>query len=529
MIFIHKYYEEYNYNYNKEFPLEIFIINRKKKNVEKKQHANTSNYVKNNKKDIIFDGSEYFDIKKINDSTKKFEKIQDNYYYSYKYNTLNKNTETPNLFSKNIFDINKKNTQIDKINSEIIYIYYVLYNDFLNNKNNNCLDLYKEFKIFIKQNNYIEIIEKSNIKLSTLYKYMNKCYDLINFITDDIANKYKIIDLFSMLKINIETIYKLNEVCFSKLKDFLKQKYKQYIYDFNNNFNSNNILEKYDNLYIKKICSEIPISYIGSKRNIANKIISLIPFDDNIDKYVELFSGSLCISYIIKIMYPHINITCYENDRFLLNFYFILKNHYNEFILEMYNIMENLKKSNDKKFFLKNIINITNEKLIKNNFNNISLACYYYIINKISFRGTLNYDKENKINIAVNEKRIPMLLKFGDKHKKKLYNYSLFLNKINIININICENYNKILKELDKNTVLYLDPPYYDNNKNNKDRYIDLKNFLDNVFTIGCKWLKSNSCSGYIMELFSSYTNNILKTRNNISNLSRVELLISSF
>lgn len=35
MAFIHKYYEQYNYDYNKEYPLELFIVNRKKKSIKK--------------------------------------------------------------------------------------------------------------------------------------------------------------------------------------------------------------------------------------------------------------------------------------------------------------------------------------------------------------------------------------------------------------------------------------------------------------------------------------------------------------
>lgn len=215
----------------------------------------------------------------------------------------------------------------------------------------------------------------------------------------------------------------------------------------------------------------------------------------------------------------------------------VLKNNYENFIQRLSDILESLNNSNNKIDYLKNIINKTNKKLYNNVSLNLDLACYYYIINKISFRGTLNYDKNNEINITINKNRISMLLKFGEKHKNKLHNYSLFLNKIELVNIDIEKNYREILNNIDEKTLIYADPPYYKDINNNKpysnmfskQQYEQLKIFLDNVYQKGSSWIKSNSFSGYIIDLFKNYKKSIFNTRNNICNSLRTELLISSF
>lgn len=544
-------YEQHKYRYNTEYPLQLFFKYKKKKIILKKKE-NKKSTTKTVNQNLIMEpiiqniDNKYYEnsiniadnyVKKQN-STKKVEKLISNYYDNYKNSMFNNLDNKTNLFEENIYSIKSKCEHICQYNSEIIYTYYNLYNYFLKYiEHQETDDLYKEFKLFIKKNNNICI---ENVKINILYKYMKISYELINGIDDNI-NKDKIISILSMLNINIDILYKLNNDCLYELKKFIKEKYKKEIfYSPNNNFSVNNIKDKFNTKDINKICSKIPISYIGSKRKIANKIISSIFINDNINNYIELCGGSLCISYIIKTLYPHINITVYENDIFLLNFYFVLRNKYNDFIIKLMNIIDELKKTINKEKYIQNIIKLVNKNmkyLNKYNFDNLELACYYYLINKISFRSSLNYDKENKINITINKKRINLLLNFSDKHKNKLQDYSVFLNSINLVGKDICENYNEILNNLDDKTIIYIDPPYYGNKDNyrfyqnnfNKDQYTKLKDFLDNVFKIGCKWIKSNSLSGYIMELFGKYKTNLLNLNNDITNFKRTELLITSF
>lgn len=551
---MNKHLSQYSYHYNTEYPIEMFIKNveiqkngKSKKNkyynaIKSIEHIkNDETIIMNNYCNNIVSNPNFSEKEKKNknQSIKKYEYLKSNYYNSIKYFAIyNSNTDNiKKILNGKINLININNSYIDKYNSEIIYTYYEIYDKFLS-KNYDFQNIYNDFKRFVKDNNIIENILNINITINLLFKRTQKCYNIIIYVIENnIVDKNKIINLFYMSKLNIEILSRLNEESINRLKVFFKNKYEQ---DYNlkcREIDSNNILEKYSSTEIRNICNDIPITYIGSKRKISNKILSSIPFNNNTKKFIDLFGGSLCISYLIKTLYPSIEIIAYENDKLLLNFYNVLKYHYNDFISRLNIVIDGLKKSQDRKTFIKNIVNIINIKLETYFMNSLEIACYYYVINKICFRGVLNYNEQNKISITINDKRICTLLKFSRKHEEKLYKYSIFLNKISLINMNVTQNYNEILKIIDKNTILYADPPYDSDNKRykpyqyifDKNKHMELKIFLDKAFGIGCNWLKNNRFTGYILDLFSRYRSKLLNVKNNICNSSRMDLLITSF
>lgn len=564
MIFQNRFLSSYCYHYNKEYPINMFIKNRKQKKVKNINTQKDANiYFDTNvnslnteikKNDITVSDIRLIDSiisnissntlnveNKKNQSIKSYEKLKKNFYDRFKIFAI-KNLNIKNndkVLDETIASINKNYNHIDRYNSEIIYMYYDIYCKFL--LFNDFKNTYNEFKLFIKKNDIMDSFSDINITVRTLFKKTQKSYIVVKYIIgDNIVNKNKVVNLFYMSKLNIENLSKLNEECIHRLCEFYKNKYTDdNILNLKNiKFDSNDIVEKYNSIDIRKIHNDIPLAYIGSKRKTANKIISTIPFNDNTNKFVELFGGSLCISYLVNFLYPNIEIIVYENDKLLINFYYILKNKYTDFIIRLSNTIDELKKTVDPKKYIKNMVNIINKNLDYIEFTNkVDIACYYYIINKICFRSVLNYNKQNKINVTINEKRIYTLLNFSNKHNEKLYKYSIFLNKITLINMDVTKNYDKILKNLDKNTILYADPPYYSDNKTYKvyqnifgeEQHIELKLFLDKVFQKGCNWLKNNSFTGYVLYLFSYYRNKMLTVNNNICNSTRMDLLITSF
>lgn len=68
--------------------------------------------------------------------------------------------------------------------------------------------------------------------------------------------------------------------------------------------------------------------------NIINQI------DEPINKFVDLFSGSLVLPYIIRNIKPNIKIKCYENNPYLIRFYKYISENVENFILEINNKME---------------------------------------------------------------------------------------------------------------------------------------------------------------------------------------------
>lgn len=123
----------------------------------------------------------------------------------------------------------------------------------------------------------------------------------------------------------------------------------------------------------------------------------------------------------------------------------------------------------------------------------------------------IKYDKHNTLKVTINESRINTLLRFGRKHEEKLYNYSLFLNKI-------------IIHNLDKNRT----KQHYQNIFDEKD-HIGLKNFLDELYNRNYNLIKSNNFTGFIIDLYSRYKKHVVLLKERITNISKKELLISSF
>lgn len=68
----------------------------------------------------------------------------------------------------------------------------------------------------------------------------------------------------------------------------------------------------------------------------ANNIIDIIKrIKRKIYHFVDLFSGSMTIPYIIRTLNKNIKITCYENNPYLISFYNYIQNNLDEFILKL--------------------------------------------------------------------------------------------------------------------------------------------------------------------------------------------------
>lgn len=542
-----KYMYQYKYHYNKVYPIEYFINNeykRKDKRLmkyEKNLKINNCESFMNNKNII---NNESFIDKYIGKNNiyenkskclKKFERLKKNYYNNYKYenNGFFENMEFINF-------INKSNCDINLFHANLIYTYYEIYNKISNNNNSQVYEIKEEFKLIKStiEKYYINVATEDT--LLTFFKKIKKCYNFVNNITCSNINNEIIIKLFSMCNLTIDILYKLNDESLYNFKMFLKEKYL-----FNCKYDNNipkikyiNIKEKHDPKIIKNICNDIPISYLGCKRNSVNKIISKISFSDNINTFIDLFGGSLCVSYVVKTLFPNIKIIIYENNKLITNFYCTLKNNYKHFITRLINILEEIKIKNNKKEYIENIVNKINNELNKVTFSDkILMACYFYILNKVSYLSILKYTKEGNIKVTINQSRIDNLLKFGNIQKNKLHKYSVFLNNVTINNLDVTNNYKKIIGNINENTITYVDPPYdsdnngYKNYQNDftQNNHMSLKNFLQELANKGYNWIKSNNYTGFISELYSGYSQCILKLKERITNINKKEILITNF
>lgn len=118
----------------------------------------------------------------------------------------------------------------------------------------------------------------------------------------------------------------------------------------------------------------------------------------------------------------------------MLNFYNYLKNNVNDFIKEYKEIIKNIKSlDNPYDYICSMLKNI-------NYVDDYKQGLYYYLLLNVSFYGIINYTKKGIIP-TVNKHQLKRFVKkdINDIIFNRLQKFSLFLNTINVYNINIKE------------------------------------------------------------------------------------------
>lgn len=209
-------------------------------------------------------------------------------------------------------------------------------------------------------------------------------------------------------------------------------------------------------------------------------------FPDNIDKYLEIFTGGgSVLLYIIQNYNPKI-IFANDIDDKLINYYQTIKINPQQVIDECMEIKNNY-----------------NYQTFRDIFYNLNrnIASHFFISNKTSFSGLNNnyseqaYDRNFSVNCI-----------------KKINDISNVIQNTNFLNYDFININNDIIDLND--FFIYLDPPYYGNKKNGLygDKGILHKEFNHNElfnwiekYTTNNKIMISYDDSPYIRELYKNY------------------------
>lgn len=203
-------------------------------------------------------------------------------------------------------------------------------------------------------------------------------------------------------------------------------------------------------------------------------------------KLISPFFGGGSFEMFVNNKY---NIQVIANDKFvpLYNFWFQCKNNNKELCEMLYDNMTITK--NDFIEYRQKILDMEN---------NIYKASIYFIINRCSFSGsTLSGG-------------------FSNEASKKRYTKSS-IDKINKLDLHNFEFYNMdfydfINKFDDINNIMFLDPPYYLENKsklygNNGDLHENFDHVkLYNILHNKKNWIMTYNNSSYILELYKNFT-----------------------
>jgi DNA adenine methylase len=239
------------------------------------------------------------------------------------------------------------------------------------------------------------------------------------------------------------------------------------------------------------------VKWVGGKRQIMPSILEFMP--KNIKKYiyVEPFVGGGAVLFNIQPKNAIIN----DYNSELINVYEVIQNNLDELIID-------LKKHNNESEYFYNIRKLDRasdfDKLGK-----VQRASRLIYLNKTCFNGLYRVNNSGEFNSPFGRYKNPNIV--NEPVLKAVSNY-LKSNNIKLLN----SDYEEILKNLDNNSFVYLDPPYHPvSESSNFTGYIQggwnisdqvrLREVCDDLTKRGIKFLLSNSASDFIKDQYNTY------------------------
>lgn len=312
--------------------------------------------------------------------------------------------------------------------------------------------------------------------------------------------------------------------------------------DANKPFDKRSIrLEKSNHIQLKPF-----VKWVGGKGQLVGELEKSIKAcnDKKFTKYAEPFVGGGALLFKILSEYNIDKIFISDINAELINAYNVIRNDVDSLItllIELQNTFLPLDENSRKVFYYKvrdeyNILEL-------NKLSQVKKAALFIYLNKTCFNGLYRVNRKGQFNVPMGSYKKPMIC-----DKENLLNVSQALKKVTIV----CGDYTLSKKFIDKDTLVYLDPPYrpisetssftaYNADLFNDDEQIRLSHFVDYISAMGAKVILSNSNPKNIDEkddffdkLYKDYRINMVEAKRMINSDSNgrgkiKELLICNY
>ena len=248
----------------------------------------------------------------------------------------------------------------------------------------------------------------------------------------------------------------------------------------------------------KKVELKPFIKWVGGKGQLIEQLEKHIPSDGEkvLTKYAEPFVGGGALLFNILSKYNFEEIYIGDINKELVNAYSVVKNSVNELIKKLTKMQLAFVPMNEngRKYYYYNARDRFNS-LILSKDTAIEKASLFIFLNKTCFNGLYRVNKKGQFNVPMGAYKNPTIC-----DEKNLRNVSEALQKVNIV----CADYSFSKDFIDKDTFVYLDPPYRPVSKTasftayNADCFDDneqirLAKFIDEINLSGAKIMLSNS------------------------------------
>ncbi len=288
------------------------------------------------------------------------------------------------------------------------------------------------------------------------------------------------------------------------------------------------------------------LKWVGGKSQLAKKLICKFP--KKIEKYIEPFAGSASMFFCyhpgftdeemcFQLDTPNLpEVMLYDLNPHLINCHKIVRDKVDDLISKLKTLEEehNSKKTiEDATEYYVSIRDMVTEPIT--NLNSIDLASYFVYINKTCFNGIWRVNRKGTNNVPFNQK-----LKIGF-DTKSIYLASRMLSKCHIEH----SSFEKLdIRKSDKETFVYMDPPYYpisktsnftsynSNKVNDMTLLQSLKSFCKKLDIEGIKWMMSNNLTEEVVEEFKDWkiekiqAHRFVKALKNNENREKIEEVV---
>lgn len=274
------------------------------------------------------------------------------------------------------------------------------------------------------------------------------------------------------------------------------------------------------------------VKWVGGKSQLVEQIEKMLPTDGErvLTKYAEpmVGGGALFFSVLSKFNFEELYIGDINAE--LINAYQVVKNDVENLIAKL-NEMQILflpMDENGRKYFY---------YTVREKFNSTTLteetatekAAQFIFLNKTCFNGLYRVNKKGQFNVPMGAYKNPTIC-----DDENLRNIHEALQNVTIV----CGDYSLSKSFIDKETFVYLDPPYrpisdtsgftaYNTDIFDDNEQIRLANFIDEINLSGAKIVLSNSDPKNINEE-DNFFNELYKNYK-INRVERNNLLIKNF
>ncbi len=240
------------------------------------------------------------------------------------------------------------------------------------------------------------------------------------------------------------------------------------------------------------------VKWVGGKGQLIDELEKMLPSngDKVLTKYCEPMVGGGALLFNVLAKYHFADLYISDINPELINAYNVIKKNVTELISRLQEMQMAFlpMDENGRKFYYYSVRDKFNSVVLTEE-TAVEKAAYFIFLNKTCFNGLYRVNRKGKFNVPMGAYKNPTIC-----DEENLLNISKVLQNVTII----CGDYSLSKEFIDKNTFVYLDPPYrpisetsaftsYNADVFDDNEQIRLSKFIDDINAAGAKIVLSNS------------------------------------